>query len=269
MFSIGEFSKITGLTVKTLRFYHEQGVLKPSHVDPGTGYRYYAPELIDYARVISSLRELEFSLSDISAILNQADDDSDILEFLSSHRQEIAAQLERYNQITNSLDVIIRKEEEARSLMGKINYDIEEKQLEPILVAGIRMKGRYSECGKAFSKIGRKFGRHICDKPLMLHYDSEYREDDANFEPCMPIRRGDSVDGIDVHELRGGRCISLIHQGPYEELGRSYERVFGYLRDQNYEFEMPTREVYIKGPGMIFRGNPKKYLTEIQVVLKS
>ena len=39
MFSIGEFSKITGLTVKTLRFYHEQGVLKPSCIDDQTGYR--------------------------------------------------------------------------------------------------------------------------------------------------------------------------------------------------------------------------------------
>ena len=39
MFSIGEFSKITGLTVKTLRYYHEEGVLVPSHVDGQTGYR--------------------------------------------------------------------------------------------------------------------------------------------------------------------------------------------------------------------------------------
>ena len=41
VFSIGEFSKITGLTVKTLRFYHEQGLLHPTHVDSETGYRYY------------------------------------------------------------------------------------------------------------------------------------------------------------------------------------------------------------------------------------
>ncbi|MEX2120445.1 MAG: MerR family DNA-binding transcriptional regulator [Pirellulales bacterium] len=39
-FSIGEFSKITGLTVKTLRFYHEQGLLVPSCVGEETGYRY-------------------------------------------------------------------------------------------------------------------------------------------------------------------------------------------------------------------------------------
>jgi len=41
MYSIGEFSQVTGLTIKTLRFYHEQGVLAPSRVDPHSGYRYY------------------------------------------------------------------------------------------------------------------------------------------------------------------------------------------------------------------------------------
>ena len=62
--------------------------------------------------------------------------------------------------------------------------------------------------------------------------------------------------------------MSLLHSGPYEELGRSYEKAFAYIHDHGYEIELPTREVYIKGPGMIFKGNPAKYLTEIQVLIK-
>jgi DNA-binding transcriptional MerR regulator len=42
VFSIGEFSKITGLTVKTLRFYHEQQLLPPASIDDRSGYRYYS-----------------------------------------------------------------------------------------------------------------------------------------------------------------------------------------------------------------------------------
>src|SRR4051794_16289330 len=41
--SIGDFSRMTYLSVKALRHYHEQGVLEPAEVDPATGYRYYAP----------------------------------------------------------------------------------------------------------------------------------------------------------------------------------------------------------------------------------
>jgi len=50
-YSIGEFSQITGLSVKTLRFYHEKGILLPSSVDEATGYRFYQPDKIEKARI--------------------------------------------------------------------------------------------------------------------------------------------------------------------------------------------------------------------------
>lgn len=65
MFNIGEFSKLTQLSIKTLRFYHEEGLLAPACVDPDTGYRYYDERQIDGARAIVYLRSLEFSLSEI------------------------------------------------------------------------------------------------------------------------------------------------------------------------------------------------------------
>jgi len=63
------------------------------------------------------------------------------------------------------------------------------------------------------------------------------------------------------------KTIRLYHKGPYEQLGRSYARIMEYIQKRNYEAQLPIREVYIKGPGMIFRGNPKKYLTEIQIII--
>ena len=84
----------------------------------------------------------------------------------------------------------------------------------------------------------------------------------------MPIRKGAAVDGISVRELPAGRCVSLVHRGPWDELGRSYAKVLSSVKDHGYAIECPTREVYLKGPGMIFRGNPKKYLTEIQFLIK-
>jgi effector-binding domain-containing protein len=70
-----------------------------------------------------------------------------------------------------------------------------------------------------------------------------------------------------LHRLPGGRCAYLVHKGPYEQLGRSYAKIMEYVQKRNYETLSPVREVYIKGPGMIFRGNPKKYLTEIQIMI--
>ena len=167
-----------------------------------------------------------------------------------------------------SIDQFLVEERQARAMVQTMNK-VQEKMLEPLLVAGIRMKGKYSDCGQAFARIGRSLGRFICGKPLLLHYDTEYREDDADFEACMPVRQRKEVDGISVRELAGGRCVSLVHQGPYDQLGHSYARIFECINNQKYKVIMPTREVYLKGPGMIFKGNSKNYLTEIQILIET
>jgi effector-binding domain-containing protein len=151
--------------------------------------------------------------------------------------------------------------------MGETSFEIQERVIEPVLVAGIRMTGFYSDCGKGFKQLGRKVGRHISGKPMCLFYDGEYREGDANFEPCMPIRKLVDVEGVDVRELAGGRCLSLMHLGPYDQLRESYAKLRDYVQAHGCNVSLPTREIYHKGPGMIFWGNPAKYLTEIQFPL--
>ena len=88
---------------------------------------------------------------------------------------------------------------------------------------------------------------------------------------AMPLRDGartKSIDGVSVRELPGGRAITLIHKGPYDTLGHSYAKIIQYLKSNGHAPQCPTREVYLKGPGMIFKGNPKNYLTEIQMLIE-
>lgn len=63
MFSIGEFSKITALSVKSLRIYHDKGLLIPANIDSFTGYRYYDDDNFETAKTIRTLRQLDFSLA--------------------------------------------------------------------------------------------------------------------------------------------------------------------------------------------------------------
>ncbi|HEW79103.1 MAG TPA: MerR family transcriptional regulator [Phycisphaerales bacterium] len=268
MFTIGELSKITGLSVKALRFYHEKQVLIPPYIDEKTGYRYYDHSSIEKAYIITYFRKMEFPVSEIKEILDNYDDQADILDYLQRHKQLIEDKMRKYRNIAISLDNIISNEKEAIQTMQNSKFEVEEKTLQPMLIAGVRMKGKYSDCGKGFSQIARSLGRSICGKPFCLHYDGEYREDDANFEACMPVRKSKQVDGISVRQLPGGRCISLLHKGPYEQLGRSYEKILGYAKQKGLEPDLPSREIYLKGPGMILKGNPRKYLTEIQILIR-
>ncbi len=263
MFTIGDFSKLSGLTVKTLRFYHEEGLLVPAYVDPDSGYRYYQERQLETARVIAWLRGVDFPIADIRQFLHDADE-ADLLAQLERRRSQIQEQIKRLKQMVHSLDRFLSEERQGQA-MAEISTDVSEKNLDTMLVAGIRMKGRYRECGKGFARLGRSFGRLICGKPLLLHYDSEYHEDDADFEACLPLRQPKSVEGVSVRELPGVRCVALVHQGPYDQLGRSYAKALKWIKQHNYKVVLPTREVYLKGPGMIFKGNPKNYVTEIQI----
>lgn len=271
MFTIGEFSRITGLTVKTLRFYHEKNLLVPAAIAPATGYRTYDDRNLDRARVIVALRELEFSLDDVAAILADCAEDEDLLAFLERQKTRLAEQIGQLAGAVRQIDRLIHEQRHAREepSMSKPTFEIQERELEPVLIAGVRMKGRYSDCGRGFAMLGKRLARHIAGKPLCLYYDGEYREDDADFEPCFPVRREVKVDGASVRQLPGCRCVTLVHRGPYDELGRSYERALRYAKQRGYNVTQPTREVYLKGPGMIFRGNPQKYLTEIQLPVEA
>lgn len=266
-YSIGEFSRITSLSIKSLRLYHEKEILVPSEVDQFTGYRYYNETNIEFARTIKILREYDFSLAEIKEIIDEFNDESEILEQLIKKKNEIEKKIARYKDISVSIDSIIKKERENK-MRTENEFEIEEKEIETMLIAAYRMKGKYSDVGKGFGVLAKNFGREINGKAMNLYYDGDYKEDDADFEPCFPIRKGKDTEGISVRELKGGKCVSLIHKGPYELLGESYRKIFNYISTKGYKAVIPSREVYIKGPGMIFKGNPNNYLTEIQIFIQ-
>ena len=266
VFTIGEFSRITGLTVKALRFYHEEGLLAPTAVDDETGYRYYDASLVEIARTIAFLKTLDFSLAEIKTLLEKAGQGGDLTTALERQRQTIDDRIHRLRRARQSLDEFLNAQREGKRLMSQPAFQCEEKNLPPIKIAALRMKAPYKECGQGFAKIGKLFWNQICGPAMLLCYDHEYQEI-ADFETCMPVKGGQSQAGIEVRELPACRCVALLHKGPYEQLGRCYEQALAYLNQKGYKLLAPCREVYLKGPGMFFKGNPKNYLTEIQLMI--
>jgi effector-binding domain-containing protein len=70
-----------------------------------------------------------------------------------------------------------------------------------------------------------------------------------------------------VKRLKGGRAATLIHKGPYDTIGQSHKKIIDYLKKKNIKLQLPSREVYLKGPRLLFN-DPKKYLTEIQFMIE-
>lgn len=265
MYSIGEFSKITGLSVKAIHLYHEKALLIPNAVDPESGYRYFDQHNVEKAHAIALLKEMTFSLNEIAELLKDYDDESEIVSFLERKKSNIEFQLKQLKSVSISIEKIIQSEKETAAMLANSEFEILEKNLSPTLIASIRWKGKYSDSGKAFSKLGWAVGRHMSGKPLGLYYDMEYKEDGADIESCFPVKKKTDAADIQFRDLPAGKFVTLIHKGSYDQLSRSYGKLFDYIKSKNYSAIAPIREVYLKGPGMIFKGNPKKYLTEIQI----
>src|ERR1700743_1723321 len=85
--TVGEFSRMTHLSVKTLRYYHQVGLLEPAEVNPHTGYRYYTTAQIPTVQVIRRLRDLEMPVPEVKAVLAAPD--------AERRNERIAAHLDR------------------------------------------------------------------------------------------------------------------------------------------------------------------------------
>ncbi|EDY84338.1 Bacterial transcription activator, effector binding domain protein [Verrucomicrobiia bacterium DG1235] len=265
-YSIGEFSQIARVSVKALRLYHEKGILIPDFVDPDSGYRYYGESQTSEARVIASLKEMEFSLSEIKEVLERCDEDEDLVDLLKAKKRVMEKRVAGFQRSIADIELIVKGSSPALDGMGS-SEEVEEKELPSMLVAGYRMCGRYSDVGKGFKVLGRKAGRHLKGKSMCLYYDGEYREDDANFEPCFEVKREVEDEDLQCRELSGGTALTLLHKGPYERLSESYAKLFAAVKRGGCRVLCPSREVYHKGPGMILKGNPKRYLTEVQFLI--
>jgi DNA-binding transcriptional MerR regulator/effector-binding domain-containing protein len=100
--TIGDFSRATHLSVKTLRHYHSVGLLAPSDVDAGTGYRRYTTDQIPTAQVIRRFRDLDMPLDQIHAVL-EAPDLRTRNELISAHLASLEQNLARTQSAVASL----------------------------------------------------------------------------------------------------------------------------------------------------------------------
>src|SRR5262245_3543335 len=104
MFRIGDFSKLSQVSIKTLRFYDEIGLLKPTYVDSFTGYRYYTASLLSRLNRILILKELGFSLEEIAPMLEGDLPVMQVREALQVKREELERRIDEERQRLGRID---------------------------------------------------------------------------------------------------------------------------------------------------------------------
>ena len=148
-----------------------------------------------------------------------------------------------------------------------MNYEIKIRDIEPVLAATLRFSGKHKEAGKHFPDIYKALKGQSSGSPFFCYYNKEYKET-ADIELCVPVSEKKELKGIIIKELPRIKAVSTVHTGSYETIRYAYQALTEYITEKKLETELPVREVYIKGPGMFFKGNPDKYITEIIIPLK-
>lgn len=263
-YSIGDFSKISRLGIKTLRYYHEIGLLIPIRIDKFTSYRYYDEKSLSRVETINRLKELDFPLETIKEILANHQDDKGLIQYMQTRLSEVDQQLEEYSAIREKLEAFIRIE----SVVPEPAGDVAIKDVPDMFIASIRFKGRYSDIDEHMTRLFGIFGTVANGPPFCLYHDEHHADENMNIECSLPILRKMPAAGINYYTLPGARMITIMHEGDYVNIWRAYQKIVDYLNKKDLPIRPPSREIYLRGKGKILPGNPDKYLTEIQFLLK-
>lgn len=261
MLSIGEFSLVCQLSIKTLRYYHDQGILPPVKVDTETGYRYYDRTSLTRVREIQLWKDMGFSIREIRELCLESDP-SRIEAKLQDKEQEL---IRRIGTMEGQKQRIRQKLAEQKERFSKPEYPVEERELAPFRYLSVFMKGPYHRIGQAFYKLYQEAGKALKGDSFVFYYEQEYR-DEATMEACSLFEPKELPLNVSPREHRGGSIVSLIHKGPYDRMGESYIRLFDYCREKEYRILLPHRAIYLNHPGRI---PADKLETEIQLWVES
>ena len=264
MYKIGEFSKITELSVKTLRYYDEENILTPSFRNQENLYRYYNDDDYKKAELITLLRDLNFPIIEIKDVLSIYQNNADLSYILEEKKVMIKEKILEERALLRRIDLCINPKNKENESM---NYEIEIKVIPSILVTTIRYQGKYEDVGKYIGDIYKNIKGNANGAPFNCYYDEDYKEI-ADIEVCVPTKKKITNSIVCSRVLPTIKAISAVHHGPYNELNKAYKAILDYAKSNNLNCTTPSREIYIKGPGMIFRGNPNNYVTEILVPIE-
>ena len=254
-YRIGEFSKLGKVSVKTLRYYDEEGILRPGYVDGFNRYRYYLPEQLTTLCTILRYRRAGLSIEEIKTLLSGAD----LLPILRGRRAETESEKDSAERRMALLDLMIEGDDH-------MDYEIEVKTI-PGFIAAYRegMIDSYSDMAgfvMGFAEMCRRSNPDVeCtedDYCFVTYADPEYRERDISLRYYQSVKKAGTPAGeIGFKEFGPVTAACVKHRGPYDGLGEAYAAIMRWMSENGMELVEPPRECWNKG-------SEDEYLTEIQ-----
>jgi DNA-binding transcriptional MerR regulator len=240
--SIGEFSKMTYLSVKALRHYHDVGLLEPVSVDPDTGYRRYAPSQVATAQAIRRFRDLDMPIDDVRQVMGAADQATRNRAILA-HLERMHRQLEETQAAVESLQALLAGDSpshgpvEIRRLPSMhvlrahtdVAFDACEAWLEPALAD--------------LHAAAERAGLTVVGPDGALYADAFFEAGLGEVVAFVPIAGDDAPP--ELAELDAATVAVLVHDGPLADLDQAYAALGTAVAERGIGGPGPIREHYL------------------------
>ncbi len=269
---IGEFSQLSRITVKTLRYYDQIGLLKPQEVDTFTGHRYYSLAQLSQVNHILALKALGLSLEQIQDVLANDLSDYQLMTMLAVKKSELLQTLSDVQKQIERLDTRIQYVMQE----GKMpDYEVIVKPVKTQRVLSIR---QHLEDGSLIEPLLHQIYEILqaqniesVGEWMTLYHHEGFRSDNLDVEIAIPIGdhdietiKLDDKSVMTVRTIEGHETVAtVIERGQNETWSNSYYALSDFLEQHHYELILPTREVYITD-----ENDPLAWLVEIQYPVK-
>jgi len=276
MFSIGDFAGLGRVSVRMLRHYDAIGLIRPAHVDPHSGYRYYTAAQLRLLNRVLALKDLGFTLQQVQTMIDEKVDTGELRGMLRLRRADLAAQVERDTFRLAQVDARLRMiESEGHMDTG----DVVLKHLQPIRVAELSATAtsyddptsiteNLSPLYPRLMELMERHGVAMTGAPIAYYLPSPTGPGDETISvhAAFPIGSAEvSPDaGFEVVILPAiEQAATALHEGAMSEAFRTGQKIADWVDENGYQMVEPgmAREVYLDCPP----GDFDKWVTEMQV----
>lgn len=247
LFTIGEFSRATHLSVKALRHYHDVGLLEPVAVDPATGYRAYSVGQIPAAQVIRRLRDLDMPLDQVHAVL-EASDAGDVDErdrVILVHLERMEQQLEQTKASVSSLRALLEG--------SPPDFEVEYRSIAPTRALAIRDQVGWNDAEAWLTTAFGELHASLLDAgltrvgPDSALYATEFFEAHVGevvaFVPVAAASTRPTTP--ELIEIPASTLAVAVHHGVFAELDRAYAALGAFVAGNAIGAVGPIREHYV------------------------
>ncbi len=245
--TIGDFSRVTFLSVKTLRHYHRVGLLEPADVDPVTGYRRYTSAQIPVAQVIRRFRDLDMPLDDIGSVL-RATDQTTRSQLIAAHLSRLEETLAHTQRAVASLRELL----EHPSLSAVIEHRRIPATQTAAITSTVEVRDLSSWYGGAMGEIQGTLsaqGIAASGPPGGIYAYELFAEERGDATLFFPVTREvRPVGRVGPIWVSGAELAVIVHNGSHDDLDRSYGALATYVSEHALAVDGLIREYYLVGP---------------------